>query len=75
MGIFGAGYVDNWAHGGGFVAGAFLGWLMIPHPRGTAYWEPSRPIRRIGDVALGLVLLSALGTIGVLAMRLFQELS
>jgi rhomboid protease GluP len=75
MGIFGAGYVDNWAHLGGFLSGAGLGWLMIPHSGRTAYWEPSRPIRRIGDVALGLIALSALGTIVVLGLRFFAELS
>jgi membrane associated rhomboid family serine protease len=75
MGIFGSGYVDNWAHAGGFVAGAALGWLMIPRPAATAYWEPSRPIRRLGDVAMALVMASALGTILVLALRLFAELA
>ena len=35
----------------------------------------ARPIRRIGDVALGLIGLSALGTIVVLGLRFFAELS
>ena len=66
MGIFGRGYIDNWAHAGGFAAGALLGWLMIPRVVRTAYWEPSRPIRRLGDVALAILLLGSLWTIAVL---------
>jgi len=71
MGIFGRGYIDNWAHAGGFAAGALLGWLMIPRGGRTAYWEPSRPIRRLGDVALGILLLASLGTVVILVARLF----
>jgi membrane associated rhomboid family serine protease len=71
IGVVGYGYVDNWAHGGGFACGAFLGWLMIPHGGRTAYWEPSRAIRAIGDVSLGLLLAVAVGTVGVLARHLF----
>ncbi|HEV7590452.1 MAG TPA: rhomboid family intramembrane serine protease [Longimicrobium sp.] len=74
MGIFGRGYIDNWAHAGGFVAGALLGWLMIPHGGRTAYWEPSRPIRLLGDVSLAILLLASLGTVGVLIARLFPNL-
>ena len=72
MGFFGRGYIDNWAHAGGFVAGALLGWLMIPRPlQRTAYWEPSRPIRRLGDAALMILLLASLGTVAILVARLF----
>lgn len=71
MGIFGWGYIDNSAHAGGFLAGAALGWLMIPRGGRTPYWEPSRPIRVIGDVSLGVLMLAALGTIGVLVWRVF----
>lgn len=71
MGIFGRGYIDNWAHAGGFAAGVLLGWLMIPRGGRTAYWEPSRPIRRIGTAALAILLLASLGTIVVLVARLF----
>jgi hypothetical protein len=74
MGIFGRGYIDNWAHAGGFAAGALLGWLMIPRGGRAAYWEPSRPIRRLGDVALGILLLGSLGTVGVLILRFIAEL-
>jgi rhomboid protease GluP len=71
MGFFGRGYIDNWAHAGGFVAGALLGWLMIPRGGRTAYWEPSRPIRRLGDAALAILLLASLGTVVRLVARLF----
>lgn len=71
IGLLGYGYVDNWAHAGGFASGAFLGWLMIPHGGRTAYWEPSRPIRVIGDVALGILMVAAAWTVGVLVHRLF----
>jgi len=71
MGFFGRGYIDNWAHAGGFLAGALLGWLMIPRGGRTAYWEPSRPIRRLGDTAMAILLLGSLGTIGMLVARLF----
>lgn len=72
MGFFGRGYIDNWAHAGGFVAGALLGWLMIPRPlQRTAYWEPSRPIRLLGDASLVILLLASLGTVGILVARLF----
>lgn len=72
MGFLGRGYIDNWAHAGGFVAGVLLGWLMIPRPlQRTAYWEPSHPIRRLGEVALAIVLLGALGTAVRLVARLF----
>jgi rhomboid protease GluP len=74
MGIFGRGYIDNWAHAGGFLAGALLGWLMIPRGGRTAYWEPSRPIRRLGDASLAILLLGSLGTVGILIARLFFHL-
>jgi membrane associated rhomboid family serine protease len=74
MGIYGRGYIDNWAHAGGFAAGALLGWLMIPRGGRTAYWEPSRPIRRLGDIALAILLLGSLGTVIVLITRLFPTL-
>jgi len=74
MGIFGRGYIDNWAHAGGFVAGALLGWLMIPRGGRTAYWEPSRPIRRLGDLSMAILLLASLGTVVVLVARLFPNL-
>jgi rhomboid protease GluP len=74
MGIFGRGYIDNWAHAGGFLAGALLGWLMIPRGGRTAYWEPSRPIRRLGDASLAILLLGSLGTVGILVARLFFHL-
>jgi membrane associated rhomboid family serine protease len=74
MGIFGRGYIDNWAHAGGFAAGALLGWLMIPRGGRTAYWEPSRPIRRLGDVSMAILLLASLGTIYMLVTRLFPNL-
>jgi len=73
MGIFGRGYIDNSAHAGGFVAGALLGWLMIPRGGRTAYWEPSRPIRRLGYVALGILLLASLGTVVILVARIFFD--
>lgn len=66
FGIVGAGHVDNGAHAGGFVTGAFLGWLMIPRGGRTAYWEPSPPIRVLGDVAMAILLAGALWTTGVL---------
>lgn len=71
MGIFGRGYIDNVAHAGGFLAGALLGWLMIPRGGRTAYWEPSRPIRRLGDVAMVILLLGSLFTVAMLVKRLF----
>jgi hypothetical protein len=74
MGILGRGYIDNWAHAGGFAAGALLGWLMIPRGGRTAYWEPSRPIRRLGDAALAILLLASLGTVAVLVAHLFPSL-
>ena len=70
IGVLGYGHVDNWAHAGGFVSGAFLGWLMIPRGGRTPYWEPSPAIRILGDVALGLTLLAAIGTALVLALTL-----
>ena len=69
MGIFGWGYVDNAAHAGGFLAGAALGWLMIPRGGRTPYWEPSQPIRVLGDVSLGILVLAALFTSAMLVMR------
>jgi membrane associated rhomboid family serine protease len=74
MGIFGRGYIDNWAHAGGFAAGAFLGWLMIPRGGRTAYWEPSRPIRRLGYASLAILLIASLGTVVVLVSALFPNL-
>jgi rhomboid protease GluP len=74
MGFFGRGYIDNWAHAGGFLAGVLLGWLMIPRGGRTAYWEPSRPIRRLGDAALAILLLASLGTVVRLVVELFPGL-
>ncbi|HEX8244289.1 MAG TPA: rhomboid family intramembrane serine protease [Longimicrobium sp.] len=71
MGVFWWRDIDNSAHAGGFLAGAALGWLMIPRGGRTPYWEPSRPIRVLGDVSLGILVLAALGTIAVLVLRVF----
>lgn len=71
IGILGAGFVDNAAHGGGFVAGAALGWLMIPRGGRTPYWEPSPAIRNLGTVALGILVLGAVATAALLVARLF----
>jgi len=72
MGIFGRGYIDNVAHAGGFLMGMLLGWLMTPRPlQRTAYWEPSGPIRRLGEIAMVILLLGALFTIGMLIDGLF----
>lgn len=72
MGIFGWGYIDNVAHAGGFLTGMLLGWLMTPRPlQRTAYWEPSGPIRRLGEIAMVILLLGALFTVGMLIDGLF----
>ncbi|HET7461495.1 MAG TPA: rhomboid family intramembrane serine protease [Longimicrobium sp.] len=71
MGILGAGYVDNAAHGGGFLTGAALGWLMIPRGGRTPYWEPSPAIRALGTVSLAVLLLGALATAAWLVAALF----
>jgi membrane associated rhomboid family serine protease len=72
MGILGAGYIDNWAHAGGFAAGALLGWLMIPRGnRRTPYWEASGPIRKLGTAALVILMLGAVGTSAILVARVF----
>jgi rhomboid protease GluP len=69
MGIFGWHYIDNVAHAGGFVAGAALGWLMIPRGGRTPYWEASKPIRVLGDVSLGILVLAALFTAAIIILR------
>jgi len=71
MGILGAGYVDNFAHGGGFLSGAALGWLMIPRGGRTPHWEPSAAIRKLGTLAMGIVLAGAVGTAAWLVYTLF----
>jgi membrane associated rhomboid family serine protease len=71
MGILGAGYVDNYAHAGGFLSGAALGWLMIPRSGRTPHWEPSSAIRTLGTVAMAIVLAGAVGTAAWLVYTLF----
>ncbi|HET7229133.1 MAG TPA: rhomboid family intramembrane serine protease [Longimicrobium sp.] len=71
MGILGAGYVDNYAHAGGFLTGAALGWLMIPRGGRTPYWEPSRAIRALGTTSLVILVLGATATAGWLVFKLF----
>lgn len=71
MGIMGAGYVDNFAHAGGFISGAALGWLMIPRSGRTPYWEPSPAIRALGTAAMGILLAGAVGTAAWLVITLF----
>jgi rhomboid protease GluP len=71
MGIAGYGYIDNWAHAGGFAGGALLGWLMIPRTGRTPHWEPSRPIRVLGDVAMGILGVASLGAIAVMIYRMY----
>ncbi|HEU4557149.1 MAG TPA: rhomboid family intramembrane serine protease [Longimicrobium sp.] len=71
IGIVGAGQVDNWAHAGGFVSGAALGWLMIPRGGRAPYWEPSPAIRTLGTAALAILVLGTLATAILLIARLF----
>jgi membrane associated rhomboid family serine protease len=71
MGVVGLGYIDNWAHAGGFVSGALIGALAIPKGGERPYWEPSRTIRLAGDVSLGILCLAGIATAAVLAWRIY----
>jgi membrane associated rhomboid family serine protease len=60
MGVVGWNYIDNGAHAGGLLMGAFLGFLAIPSPARVPQWKPGRAVRIAGIVSLALLAASAL---------------
>ncbi|HXA30521.1 MAG TPA: rhomboid family intramembrane serine protease [Candidatus Angelobacter sp.] len=64
------GGVNNWAHAGGFIAGALLG-LLLP-PRASV---GGRSLRRWEEVALGVVIALAVVALGVAAQHAFTVLT
>ncbi|HYJ80158.1 MAG TPA: hypothetical protein VEW03_11175, partial [Longimicrobiaceae bacterium] len=66
MGIVGYTFIDNAAHAGGLLAGLAIGLLSVPAAGGQPHWTPSLLVQRVGDVALGILLVAALGTIAIL---------
>lgn len=56
IGYIGRGFIDNASHLGGLIAGASIGWALIPADR-YALLNPSRRLLFIGDLLLGLYVL------------------
>ena len=66
IGFFGYRFIDNWAHGGGLVAGMFYGLIVFPKSRSARRPRANRMDRFFGGLGL-LVLAAALG-LGVIFM-------
>ncbi|MEC9055122.1 MAG: rhomboid family intramembrane serine protease [Verrucomicrobiota bacterium] len=66
IGFFGYRFIDNWAHGGGLVAGMFYGLIVFPKSRSARRPRANRMDRFFGGVGL-LVLAVSLG-LGVIFM-------
>ena len=66
IGFFGYRFIDNWAHGGGLVAGMFYGLIVFPKSRSARRPRANRMDRFFGGVGL-LVLAVSLG-LGVILM-------
>ncbi|HEX2204286.1 MAG TPA: rhomboid family intramembrane serine protease [Longimicrobium sp.] len=66
MGIAGYQFIDNAAHAGGLVTGALIGLLAIPREGEHPYWTPSRAVRVAGDFCLGVIVIAAVATMGLL---------
>jgi len=66
IGFLGYRFIDNWAHGGGLVAGMFYGLIVFPKSRSARRPRANRMDRFFGGVGL-LVLAASLG-LGVILM-------
>ena len=66
IGFFGYRFIDNWAHGGGLVAGMFYGLIVFPKSRSARRPRANRMDRFFGGLGL-LVLAASLG-LGVILM-------
>jgi rhomboid protease GluP len=65
-GAFGFGFIDNAAHFGGAVGGAFMGWVLTPRGEDRTGTVP-RQWTLAGAMACAFILASAIGTGTVLA--------